>query len=80
MDNNASTQLDMADLLKLVQQNLHTEFIADIEPKQLRYALYVRKSTENEDRQARSIPDQIKDCYESVIEPSGIIRHIRPVA
>lgn len=77
MDNNASNQLDMADLLKLVQQNLHTEVIADIEPKQLRYALYVRKSTENEDRQARSIPDQIKDCFESVIEPSGIILNPR---
>lgn len=28
----------------------------------LRYVLYARKSTEDENRQIRSIPDQIKDC------------------
>ncbi len=34
----------------------------DIDLTKLRYVLYARKSTEDEDRQMRSIPDQIKEC------------------
>ncbi|HUD20882.1 MAG TPA: recombinase family protein [Candidatus Saccharimonadales bacterium] len=34
----------------------------EIELRKLRYVLYARKSTEDESRQIRSIPDQIKDC------------------
>lgn len=34
----------------------------DEPPKPLRYVLYVRKSSEGEDAQAQSIPDQIKYC------------------
>jgi DNA invertase Pin-like site-specific DNA recombinase/ACT domain-containing protein len=40
----------------VVNQNEQTDL------KKLRYALYVRKSTEDENRQVRSIDDQIKDC------------------
>lgn len=28
----------------------------------IKYALYARRSTEDSERQVRSIPDQVKDC------------------
>ena len=34
----------------------------EIDITKVRYALYARKSTTDETRQVRSIPDQIKDC------------------
>jgi Site-specific recombinases, DNA invertase Pin homologs len=44
----------------------------DVDVKTLRYALYARKSTTSEDRQASSIEDQIKDCLEKVITPNEL--------
>lgn len=38
----------------------------------IRYALYVRKSTTSEDRQASSIEDQIKECIEKVATPNSL--------
>ena len=43
----------------LQQQN---KPIADIEPANLRYAIYVRKSTEEDTKQVRSIDDQLAEC------------------
>ncbi len=43
-----------------------------VDPTKLRYALYARKSTEDEERQVRSIEDQIADCYDLIIQPKGI--------
>src|ERR1700722_16883842 len=43
----------------------------EIDLTELRYVLYARKSTEDEDRQVRSIPDQIKDC-EKLAEAKGL--------
>ncbi len=39
-----------------------------VDPTKLRYALYARKSTEDEERQVRSIEDQIADCYDLIIQ------------
>ena len=39
----------------------------EIDTKTVRYALYARKSTTSEDRQASSIEDQIRDCMERVV-------------
>lgn len=44
----------------------------DVDISTVRYALYARKSTTSEDRQASSIEDQIDDCYERVINPNEL--------
>jgi DNA invertase Pin-like site-specific DNA recombinase len=40
---------------------------SDVDTSTVRYALYARKSTTSEDKQASSIPDQIRDCMERVV-------------
>jgi site-specific DNA recombinase len=59
-------------LKQLVESYFAEENSDEVNPKTLRYAMYVRKSTESAERQARSIPDQIEDCYDGVINPLGI--------
>lgn len=44
----------------------------EVDTKTVRYALYARKSTTSDDRQASSIEDQIKDCMERLIQPQGL--------
>lgn len=44
----------------------------DIDAQTIKYALYVRKSTTSEDRQASSIEDQIKECMEKVVTPNDL--------
>ena len=60
------------DLFKLVQNQLEPSMPKPVKPSELRYAIYARKSTESEERQVRSIPDQISDCIELVVEPNEI--------
>ncbi len=60
------------DLFKLIQNQVAPTISKEVDPTELRYAIYVRKSTESEERQVRSIPDQIKDCMELVVEPNKI--------
>lgn len=40
---------------------------SEVDTGTVRYALYARKSTTSEDKQASSIPDQIRDCMERVV-------------
>lgn len=42
-----------------------------VELTKLRYVLYARKSTEDENRQVRSIEDQIRDC-KALAEREGL--------
>lgn len=58
---------DVSKLQLLLQRELAHNDDVDLDPRTLRYALYARKSTESTERQARSIPDQIEDCYEHVV-------------
>lgn len=60
-------------LLQIIQGQMAPSAVHAVEPKNIRYALYARKSTETDDRQVRSIPDQIKDCIELVIQPNKIL-------
>lgn len=40
----------------------------DADYRQLRYVIYARKSTTGDERQERSIPDQVRDCMEKVVK------------
>lgn len=62
------------DLLTLIQSQISDDkqIVNTDDKTELRYALYLRKSTEGEDRQESSIEDQRKDCYERVIDVYGI--------
>ena len=62
------------DLLSLLTEELSAgETVVDVSDKtKLRYALYLRKSTDREDKQQKSIADQKSECYERVIIPNGI--------
>jgi site-specific DNA recombinase len=44
----------------------------NIDTTAINYALYARKSTTSEDRQASSIEDQIKECMEKVVVPNDL--------
>lgn len=45
----------------------YTNFTEEIDFTKLKYALYVRKSTDDDSRQVRSIEDQIKECREMAV-------------
>lgn len=68
-----SDSLVPSGLLSIIQGQMASSDSITVDPKKLRYAMYVRKSTESEERQVRSIPDQIKDCIELVVKPNGIL-------
>lgn len=44
-------------------------------PEKLRYAIYLRKSTDGEDRQVRSLPDQEKECRKLAADNNIKIRN-----
>ena len=66
-------QRDQQHLLELLVAG-QPEDLTDVDVSTVRYALYARKSTTSEDRQASSIEDQIKDCTDRVITPNGITK------
>ena len=61
-------QQQLLELLKAGQP----EDMTKVDTSQVRYALYARKSTTSEDRQASSIEDQIKECMDVVVIPNGL--------
>ncbi len=62
---------DTQRLLELLQAG-QPKAPGDIDPATIRYALYARKSTTSEDRQASSIEDQIRECLEKVATPNNL--------
>jgi site-specific DNA recombinase len=54
-------------LYKLMKQGMPEE-AHKVDTSKLRYVIYARKSTTGEDRQERSIGDQIHDCMEKVVK------------
>lgn len=61
-------QQQLLELLKAGQP----EDLTKVNTSTVRYALYVRKSTTSEDKQASSIPDQIKECIDTVVIPNSL--------
>lgn len=64
----SSTVHDLYSLL----MNTIPDAPTDVDFKELNYVIYARKSTTGDERQERSIPDQIKDCIERVVKPEGL--------
>lgn len=58
-----SKEKQLLELLKAGQKDPYEE----VDTQQIRYAIYARKSTTSEDRQASSIEDQIRECMERVV-------------
>lgn len=58
-------------LLELLQAGQSSD-PKDVDISTVRYALYARKSTTGEDKQASSIEDQIDECYEKLIIPKKL--------
>ncbi len=54
------TPADLLEALKLLQGPTG----GDIDLKECRYAIYARKSTDNEERQVKSLPDQVLECQQ----------------
>ena len=70
-DNQQKKKLDL--LALLTEELTAGETVVNVEDKtKLRYALYLRKSTEGEYRQEKSIEDQRTECFKNIIERYGI--------
>jgi DNA invertase Pin-like site-specific DNA recombinase len=59
------------DLLEIIKAGLPTDK-QDIDTSTINYALYARKSTQGDEKQERSIDDQISDCIDRVMQPLDI--------
>lgn len=63
-----TTTAQLAELLKAARPEDPT----DVDISTVRYALYARKSTVNEDKQTSSVEDQIRDCMDKVVRPNNL--------
>lgn len=46
---------------------------SEVDKQQLRYGLYVRKSTAGDEKQESSIEDQTKDCLDRIVGPQDLM-------
>jgi site-specific DNA recombinase len=60
-----------AQLLALLRAN-QPKSAEELDTSTVRYALYTRKSTTDEERQERSTEDQLRDCMERVVVPDKL--------
>lgn len=67
-----------AQLLNLLNANKPNP-AAELDTSTIKYALYTRKSTTDEERQERSTEDQIRDCMERVILPDDLKLVQKPI-
>ena len=70
MDNKIpETTAELAELLRATLPQKKNEY----DYTTLRYKIYARKSTTGDERQERSIEDQIDDCIFKVVSPNELI-------
>src|SRR5579884_2593580 len=60
------------DLLKILKDMYPAQDARDIDIKELRYVIYARKSTTDEERQEQSIPAQVDECIKREVIPNGL--------
>ena len=58
--------------LEMLQSLYPSQDARDIDITQLKYVIYARKSTKGEERQERSIKDQIDDCMKREVIPNNL--------
>jgi DNA invertase Pin-like site-specific DNA recombinase len=68
----ADKQTSPKEFLELLKTLYPVQDLRDIDVTTLRYVIYARKSTKGEERQERSIPDQIDDCMKREVIPNGL--------
>ena len=71
MNNHKQGELTTS-LLEEHLKALNPQYYQELDISSVKYGLYVRKSTVAEDRQASSIEDQIKECFDKVVLPEGL--------
>lgn len=64
------------DLFKILKAN-QPRTIEELDISTVKYALYARKSTTDEERQERSVDDQITDCIDRVIDLNDKIKLVQ---
>lgn len=69
MEQQPVTPKELSELLKSLYPIYDSR---DIDISTIKYALYARKSTKGEERQERSIPDQIDDCMKREVVPNQL--------
>ena len=73
--NDIATSAELLSLLKSRQP----ESAESLDTSTVKYALYARKSTTDEERQEHSIKDQIKDCMDRVVIPEMLQLSQEPI-
>lgn len=75
----ANEEATTQQLLQMMQTLYPIQDARDIDITTLRYVIYARKSTKGEERQERSIPDQIADCMKREVDLYDLIIVGKPI-
>ncbi|HUD06434.1 MAG TPA: recombinase family protein [Candidatus Saccharimonadales bacterium] len=66
----------MLGLLSTIHENRYGDFYREIDKKNLKYVIYLRKSSdESSEKQDKSIGDQLQDIKERLLDPHGITNY-----
>src|SRR5579859_4963724 len=68
----ADNKKGIEELFKLLRLSVDQSKLENIDPTQLNYAIYARRSTIGDERQEHSIEDQIALCVEREVKPNKL--------